>query len=359
MSGSSFHGMPWYNEIGFGALTVRERIKPFEAGRDTWSTATAQQVQALLDNTGEPEESMVDMERLEVGLKGGGALLQLYFFPYEDGVVFLDGSVKQLGAFSQGGFEFEMWPKKRSDQVRAIRLLLDLAGTVNPVALADDSSDIGCFSPQDYLGEVIDEGVDLLGQPTMKSYLAECAKRGISIVDRAPDFAMYVKHKQLSDRVAKVVKASNIQAKAPAVLDEVAQWYSEDEYHKKLDPDLHNKVFERLLLPVLLETRECRAGWERLLPRHLPEEHDRDIISSIDPHRRAPWLDAHPQEGERQVDYIDLVEDADYIYKCLAPVYGKKQKTRRRNYKLLKLEKRILELAERLPAFAEAVERAG
>jgi hypothetical protein len=357
---STFLGIPWREEIGFGALVLRQHVKPFEAGKDTWSSPMQKQVQHILKSTGESEASLASMEMLEVGLAQGGPLLQLYFFPYEDGVVFLADSVERLGGFSQGGFEFRRWPRKRPERVQAFRLLLDLAAAVNPVAWDDDySGDISAFSPQGYLEEVMDE-VDLFAEPTLMRFQEACEERGISIADLAPDYAMYLTNKQFSDRVAKSAKGAKSaarQAEVASVLDDVAQWYSEHSLHKKLDAKLAEKVFDKLLLPILRKTKACKPEWEILLPRHLPEEHERTTLESLAPGRRGPWLDANPQDPDRQVGYIDLVVDVDYIHKCLAPIYGKNQKARRRHFQLWNLEKRILELADTHPVFAEAVQR--
>jgi len=345
-----FSGVAWNTEFGFGALTVSQRLKPFEVGKERWTSTMREQVQTILDDTGESEASMAPMEMLEVGLKQGPPVLHLYFFPYEDGAAFVAGSVQRFGGFSQGGFDFQSWPETAPEMVRAFRLLLDLAAAVNP--LADAGTDIGCFSPQGYLSEVLDEGVDLFEEPTLSRFRAECDERGIAIGDLAPDFDMFLANKLLRERVAEAVDGGE---QAPQVLDAVAQWYAEDEYHKKLDPELADTVFQRLLLPVVLESKDCQEGWERLFPRHLPEEHGRALIESLDLTRRVAWLDANPQYADRLAAYIDRVGDLGYITRRFIRLRDKKKEGELRP-KLAILERRLLELVETEPLFAEALD---
>ena len=352
---TTFHGMMWYEEIGFGALTISKHIQPFNMEKSTWSNTIKKQIQAIFDNTGESEESMEGfLEMLEISVKESGPILQLYFFPYEDGSVFIAGSTERLGYFSQGGFDFEEWPETTLEMVQGFRLLLDLAAVVNPLTNGDN---IGRFGPGEYLGDILDDSFALFDAPSMKHFQDECQKRGIAIAEQCPDFEMFLMNKNLSERVAKLIESPDFIEKAPSTLDAVAQWYTLDAYHKKLDSSLADTVFNQIFLPIILFTKRCKPEWEILLPRDLPEKDARAIIASINEERRAPWLKANLQYFHRLADYIDLVPDVLFVRGYWQKIQNRK-KAGTLKTKSLVLEKRILELAKTHPVFTEAVQKA-
>lgn len=162
------------------------------------------------------------------------------------------------------------------------------------------------------------------------------------------------------DQLERVIDAAvadpDLSEAAVPLLDEVSAWYGEARAQQtvgEMDPET-----SRLLITPAVRTEvRFKPEWEVFLGRDLPEDDGRAIIECFEEHRREPWLLANPQYYQRLAAYIDLVPSAEFVRRYWSKIQAKR-KAGTLKPKSQVLERRILELAESVPLFAEVVRQA-